>query len=504
MKLRVFLTAWILVSLHWATDFAREHYLVLSIAEQGSFDLSEYLGLHEDIFRNPPHATPGVHHGGNPGISMLAAVPYALARPLSDAVVRATARPTDAVDTTTATYRDTRRARVEFYTKVRERGLDVKFGLVALLTLVLCMAPLTALSVVAMYNILRHLRLGERLSIGLSLLFLAGTPTLFRSGFLNQNMAIAAVSIMAFWLLWRSAARQELQSRDTVVAGLLAGFGFASDYSGAVGLAVLGLYAVSLGLDDGRKWPSAIRRGLLFTAGALPMIGLLWFYQWQSFGNPVLPPQNWMPNQNQYVTSGYQGVGGPSFEIARLLLFEPRYGLFMTAPLTLLALASPWFAIRNRGPVPRRELLFCIGFSFAYLLFFSTVRYVHLQWNTGFRYLMPAIPFLFIAALPAFLALPRLVAAAFALAGLTVGLSLAMVRSQAGVFDNVLRVVAEGPQLPWLTTLSKMSQQYMPWLEGRPSSFAAFLVATLLIWAVWRLPHPWRPWNQRADQAGWR
>ncbi len=88
MRIRLFLTCWILFCLHFATDFVREHYLVASIAEDATFDLGKYYGLHEDIFKNPPNAPHGgVHHGANPGISMLAAIPYAAFRPLVDRVV---------------------------------------------------------------------------------------------------------------------------------------------------------------------------------------------------------------------------------------------------------------------------------------------------------------------------------------------------------------------------------------------------------------------------------
>lgn len=495
MKLKLFLTAWVLCSLHWATDFVREHYLVLSIVESRSFDLSPYLGFHEDIFRNPDRSSvAGVHHGGNPGISMLAAVPYALFRPAVDmAAGRAAARISGAAIDPTAEYRDERRARVWFYQMVRAKGLDVKFGLVAAVTMVFCMAPLTAWSVVIVFSLLRRLRLGEPLALGLSLLYLVGTPLLFRTGFLNQNTAIAVVSIAAFALLWPAAGQREPRRWQTLAAGALAGFGFLCDYSGAVGLAVLGLYSLAIGWSANRRIGDAVRMGSWFTAGALPMIALLWLYQWQSFGHPFYPPQHWMPNQNQFVSAGYQGVSGPSADIAALLLFEPRYGLFIAAPLTLLALLAPVLAWRGRALLPRRELAVCLLLPAAYLAFFSSVQYVHLQWNTGFRYLMPAIPFLFLAAVPALLQLPKIIAALFALAGVTVGLSIAMVRSQLGIADNVLHILAEGPQLPWLTTLAKMSRQYMPWLEGRPSATAAFLLAGLIIWWIWKVRSPWRP-----------
>ncbi|HSB53785.1 MAG TPA: hypothetical protein VLD58_05490, partial [Gemmatimonadales bacterium] len=88
IRLRLFLTCWIVFVLHYATDFVREHYLVVSIVEDHSYALDKYYGLHVDIFKNPPEAkVQGAHHGANPGMSMVAAIPYALFRPAVDFIV---------------------------------------------------------------------------------------------------------------------------------------------------------------------------------------------------------------------------------------------------------------------------------------------------------------------------------------------------------------------------------------------------------------------------------
>ena len=62
-----------------------------------------------------------------------------------------------------------------------------------------------------------------------------------------------------------------------------------------------------------------------------------------------------------------------------------------------------------------------------------------------------------------------------------------MVRSQGSVGQNLARVFVEGPQLPWLTVLSKTRAQYLPWLEGRPSPLAWFALWAVLIWLLWRV-----------------
>ncbi|HEX4931903.1 MAG TPA: hypothetical protein VFV33_01915, partial [Gemmatimonadaceae bacterium] len=142
LQWRVFLTCWVLFSLHFATDFVREHFLVTSMVDDRTFDLGTYYGMHPDIFRNPPEAPHGgVHHGANPGISMLAAVPYLILKPVVDRVVERDLARRKGSAADTAAYRDPRQKRIEFYKRARELGVDLRFGLVGLITQVLCMAP---------------------------------------------------------------------------------------------------------------------------------------------------------------------------------------------------------------------------------------------------------------------------------------------------------------------------------------------------------------------------
>lgn len=493
MRIRLFLTCWVLFCLHFATDFVREHYLVVSIAEDATFDLGKYYGLHEDIFKNParaPHG--GVHHGANPGISMLAAIPYAIVRPLVDRVVeRALSARRAAGADTAAVYNDPREARVRFYKQAFARGLDIRFGLVGIITMVLCMAPLSALGVVAVHRLLEGAGLGERHALGLSLLYAFGTPVLFRSAYLNQNLAIGIVAIMAFLLLWNPGERFKMgEDKRTVLAGALAGFGFLCDYSGALALGILGLYALAVARGS-KDWGGVIRAGLLYTAGALPMILILWWYQWAAFGNAILPPQHWMPAVI-YSDQGYQGVTGPNFGLLLDLLFHPSFGLLVSAPLLILALGAPLLA-RRGSFLPRREMVVCFAVTVAYLAFFSAIAYTRLQWSTGIRYLMPVVPFLFLPAAVVLLRLPRALAFGAIVVAVTVSWSMAMVRNQYGVHQNILRAFLEGLQLPWLNTLGKMSAQYAPWLGGRPSALPVMLFTAVLIYGIWKVDRPWRP-----------
>ena len=199
IQVRLFLTCWIIFVLHFATDFVREHYLVLAIAEDGSFRLDPYVGLHYDIFVTLDH---GAHHAGNPGASMVAAVPYFFLMPAVNRISKLFSRP-QPTEVEKAVYYDPIAARVQFYQMVRQRGLDIKFGLAAMITMVFCMAPLTALSAVFMYRAIKTLGLANGVSLGMSLVYALGTPVFFRSGYLNHNLMLGIFGFIAFVLIWQ-------------------------------------------------------------------------------------------------------------------------------------------------------------------------------------------------------------------------------------------------------------------------------------------------------------
>lgn len=493
LQLRLFFTCWLVFGAHHATDFVREHYLVLSIVEDGSFDLTKYVGLHVDIFRNPPTAPHGgAHHGANPGISMVAVPPYLVLKPLVDRIVareQASRGPTD----TLTVYRDeTRARRLAFYEATRRMGLDVRFGLVALITTLLCMAPLAAASSVVMFRLFLGIGFGSAAALGLALVYAFATPVFFRASYLNQNLAIAVFSITGFMLLWNAGNLLRLSAGTRqAIAGLMGGLSLLSDYSGGLTLVLLGGY---LGL---REWqertPASAARALLrYGLGAAGPVLMLWFYQWQSFGHPFLPPQHWMPPVD-WIEIGYQGVGGPTLELFGLLLFDLRFGLFVAAPIMLLAVVSPFVLWRSRRVVPWREIAFCFVLAIAYLVFFSAVQYTRLQWVTGIRYLLPAVPFLFIPIGLTLLRVPRLLSYSLVAVSFVAVWSMTMMRSQTGVLDAVMRTMLEGPRLPALTTFSRMSAQYAPWLTGDASPLPLFALLGILLVAIWRMRAPLAP-----------
>ncbi|MEP6572346.1 MAG: hypothetical protein ABJD11_06605 [Gemmatimonadota bacterium] len=488
LRIRLFISLWMIYVLHFATDFAREHFLVVSMVEDHTFALDKYYGLHADIFMNPPEATvKGAHHGANPGISMVAAIPYLVLKPAVDFIVNRNLAARGPADTTTI-YNDTRPNRVRFYQETRKRGLDVRFGLVAAITMVFFMAPLSALSALAMLALLDGLGLARRVSLGLTLLYALGTPVFFRTGYLNQNLGLGIFAFFAFLLLWDPGDRSTLSvPRRFFLAGFLGGLAFLCDYSGALAMGLLGLYGWAR-RHDSVSWGKGFLDSLWYAAGMMIPVIVLWYYQWASFGNAILPPQQWMAPV-PWIDVGYKGVGGLSPELLRMLLIDARFGLFVTSPIMLLALVAPFIPARVSF-LPRREMFFCLLLTLVFVLFFGTVQYTRLQWVTGIRYIAPVLPFLFLPTAAVLMRLPRWLVWTLVTGSFVVSWSLAMVRSQGSVFENVEQIFLGGFQLPWLTVLSKTSAQYAPWLS-RVSPLPLFILLGITLYLIWTVDHPW-------------
>lgn len=489
-RIRIFLTCWILFSLHFATDFVREHYLVMSIADHFSFRLDGFEDMHPDIFVTEKH---GAHHGANPGASMIAAIPYVIFKPLVDRInERVLARRAASGEEITAVYNDPRPLRVKFFKQARERGLDIKFGLIGLITQVFCMAPLSALSAVVIFNVFVWLGTSMRGATWLAILYAVGTPVLFRTAFLNQNLMVGIFALFAFVLLWRQHTFQRLDMKTVyMLAGFFGGLCLLNDYSGGIPLALLGVYGLVL-----RAQENGFARGLVeslwYAAGSLLPIFLLGLYQYKSFGHPLYPGQHYMPPV-EWIEIGYQGVGGPQLELLKMLWFDHRFGLFVVAPVLLLAFIAPFLKYKGKPLVPLRETLLILAIFLSLSIFFSAVQYTRLQWNTGIRYLMAVVPLMYILAGAALARLPQIISYPLAVLVVAESVSIAMVRSQHGVIDNMMKVFLEGFQLPWLGTLSRMATQYAPFLEGHQASALPFMtLAGVLIYGVWKIRTPAR------------
>jgi hypothetical protein len=451
------------------------------------------VGLHHDIFETTDH---GAHHGANPGASMIASVPCYIFKPalqrLDNYFSDVTRKHNGEVG---AAYNDHRLPRVKFYRQVRERGWDIKFGLVSALTMVFCMAPLSALGAVVMFGALNFLGLSKRVSLWLAFLFAFGTPVFFRTAYLNQNLMVGIFAFIGFVQLWQVEEKnQDTYRKRFAIAGFLGGLTVLCDYSGLVPLIMLYGYGI---LRRGEKVPmrNALRESLWYFGGAALPICMLWFYQWRSFGYPFYPPQYSMPHQI-YSDVGYQGIRWPSGELLWMLLFDIRFGLFVVCPLLLLSFCAPLLNYFRKNILELRETLFILCFFAAFTLFFSFIEYTRLQWVTGIRYIIPVVPFLFLLTASVLVRIPRYLAYLLTVLAVIQLWAMSMARRGVGVPEESMlaslkAILFEGFQLPWLNTLLKMKIPYIPYIQQYLSPFLLFVLLAILIFAIWRFKSPW-------------
>lgn len=479
IAIRLFITCWLVYGLHFATNTVREIYPALSLGDHLSFDVSEYLGLHPDIFEVPGR---GVFINNNPGASMLAAIPYALSRPVTDRIVQhvrrvRAANPAAGPGEYDSEYPMAR----EFYREAYERGLDVKFGLAAGVMQAFCMAPLSALSAALMFYILVSLTSLPRASLALSILYAIATPVFYRTAQLNQNLLLSHFALIAFALLWRPwDDPSHLRRPRYLLAGLCCGWAVVLDYSGLVVLLVLSIY----GLVRRTSLPEELklRRDIWQFALGVALCGVfLLAYQWRAFGNPFFPAQTYMPPA-AFTGYGYRGMDWPHVDLLWRTAFDLRFGLFVSAPLLLLALYVPgWFKSRLRL-VGRREMWCIVILSLSFFLFCAANQYTRMQFNTGVRHIVPVVPFLFLLAAGVLLRMPRLMAVVIGILTSYWSWCLAMYRDVeqgSGVLESLRHITFEGFRLPWLVTIERMG--YL----SRGSVAPLLLLASAMVIAIW-------------------
>jgi hypothetical protein len=384
--MRLFLTCWLILTVHWAPFMVREEFPAITLATDGTLNVARFIGWSDDIFVRPDGRA---FINNNPGASLLGAIPLIVARPVLDAVERWNDRLPSSVAKTNHSS--------DFPAKAAVGGRrEWWIFSIGFLTVAGLMAPISAGAATYLARELRASGLPERDASCAAALLLFATPIFFRTSYLNHNLLVTHAGLIGALALWNRGRFARSPSR-LAFAGAMGGLAVLCDYSGLLVLAFLGLYALVIAGE--RDWLSfeRIRAGAWLTIGALPFLAGLAAYQQWAFGDSILPSQQYMPAIQQ-TARGYRGMDWPSLRIAAMNFFDPRFGLFVVCPLLALACVAPF--VRTTGPrLPRRETGFILAFFAALTLFCAANQYSELQWSTGIRYLVPTVPGLLLLAL---------------------------------------------------------------------------------------------------------
>ncbi len=227
-----------------------------------------------------------------------------------------------------------------------------------------------------------------------------------------SHQTTAVLLFGGFYALWR-LARGEWRERGYLVVGACAGATVAAEYTGALGVLGLVLYAVLTVLW--REEPMRARlvrlgRGAaLATLGALPFVVGLMLYHQAAFGHPLESGYKHLNDAayQPWHLGGFLGIRYPDPRAFVLSFFSPLRGLFTLSPFLLLALPGVgvlWREARTTVEM-RAHLWLVVALLAGYTYFTSSFSYDSWGWTTGPRHLTGLVPFLL---LPVGLLLERL------------------------------------------------------------------------------------------------
>jgi hypothetical protein len=255
-----------------------------------------------------------------------------------------------------------------------------------LLALVYAGVP-TAIVTVLLYRFLPRLGVGAHWSAAVALAYGLATPARTFAGEFFSHQLAAALLFGAFVLLYR-ARQGELDARWAALAGLLLGTAVITEYPTALIALALGIYALTA--------PATGRRLVWFAGlGAVPPLLVGALYNTLAFGGPLSTGYSHLAGPEAFRTGqaqGFLGITLPHLDALWQTTFGPYRGLFLLAPVLLLA--APGFVALWRLPQWRAEARLVLAVVTVYGLF--TISYF--AWDGGYslgpRDFLPALPFL--------------------------------------------------------------------------------------------------------------
>jgi 4-amino-4-deoxy-L-arabinose transferase-like glycosyltransferase len=263
---------------------------------------------------------------------------------------------------------------------------------VAFLAFVICGIP-TALLVVLLVRFLIPyagepwaLAMGVALGLG-SILF--PFATMFFA-----HAASAFFLFAAFYALW--SARRHGGAWRVAAAGFLGGMAVITEISAALGVLVLGVYALLAGPTVGEIARPAVRRldlrtAVLYALGGIVPALLLMGHNALAFGSPLSLGYSNLQNGGfaAGMSEGILGVTLPKLDVLGDITIGPR-GLLRLSPWFVLA---PLGLVALRRREVRAEVAVGAAICVAFLVFNAGYYLPFGGWTPGPRFLSPALPF---------------------------------------------------------------------------------------------------------------
>ena len=296
----------------------------------------------------------------------------------------------------------------------------------------------SALAGALLVALARDLGCGPRRSALVGLAYGLATPAFAYATLAYGHQVASAALLGSFALLRRSGSRPMLRA---AVAGFLASYASVVEIQVGPVSAILGLTLI--GLVVARRWPA--RAIVAFGLGAAGPASILLGYNAMAFGSP------WRMGyfyevldqfKDVHSSSNPLGIRRPDWSKVSELTWGERRGLLRFAPILVLA-APGWLALLAR----RRWVEAVVSAATVAAVFLVNLSYPEWTggWSTGPRLLVPMLPFAMIA-----------VAGLLAVGGRWAS-GLAVLLALAGALE-ILGFVAVGARIP--------NPVDRPWIDG--------------------------------------
>jgi 4-amino-4-deoxy-L-arabinose transferase-like glycosyltransferase len=234
-----------------------------------------------------------------------------------------------------------------------------------------------------------------------------GTMAFNYSQMFLSHQLTAVLLFLAFYAAWRTLAGQ-WKPWGWVVCGAFCGAVVATEYTGALGVVCLALYAAwsvltsSAGTRKDRGLQLA-KVGAMVLLGSAPFLGGLMAYHQSAFGHPLVSGYKYLndPGYQGWHVGGFLGIRFPDPSAFAQSFFSPLRGLFTLSPFLLLAFGG----LKPLWKEHRALFVLTVALLLGNAYFTSSFAYNSWGWAVGPRHLTPLLPFML---LPAGLALQRL------------------------------------------------------------------------------------------------
>ncbi len=230
-------------------------------------------------------------------------------------------------------------------------------------------------------------------ALGAALAFGFGT-TFFPFGTLMFDHNVTAVLLLASF----AAARE----RRPVTAGIWSGIAAVTNYLAAIPGAFFALWVLLR--EEGRR--AGWRAAVMFSLGVLPCLLALLAYNVAAFGSPFALNTSFQNPAFKEIAPAFLGMFTvPSWFAALAITVSPWRGVFVLSPV--LVAAAVWVFRGGRAEMPRAERRLIVACAAYFFLINICFNGFHGGFSAGPRYLIPALPFLCLALVPAFVNWPR-------------------------------------------------------------------------------------------------